>query len=197
MCPPSTGTAQLSAQTTGHQNGTRHDAGRLPKRETARSTGVELRGLEPLTPTLPVWSRRVRGSPPMCVVAGQRVARTIADWREPVRTPSAGHHRGAHPPTLERHRSSTQDHRRVGGERGDSRTTNSILVDHSLPRGCMCAGRERDDVRLRAHRSAANRPLGCHIGCHHSAGCGEAKASVNRGVLKHSPRYVSDCGGRA
>ena len=74
------------------------------KRRRPGRPWVELRGLEPLTPTLPVWSRRVRGSPPGYVCAGQRVARTIADWRGSVRTPSAGHHRGAHTLTLERHR---------------------------------------------------------------------------------------------
>lgn len=48
------------SETSGHQDGTRRDTGRLPEWETARSIGVELRGLQPLTPTLPVWPRPVR-----------------------------------------------------------------------------------------------------------------------------------------
>jgi hypothetical protein len=56
--------------------------GALPKRETPRLTAVELRGLEPLTPTLPGRLMRVyRGSLPF-ISAGQAPARATANAPE-------------------------------------------------------------------------------------------------------------------
>ena len=69
------------------RNGTTDDEGRSPKGRTAWSTSVELRGLEPLTPTLPGRHDRVRGGSLSFRMPFEVRVRPTADMGAPLRTP--------------------------------------------------------------------------------------------------------------
>jgi hypothetical protein len=72
----------------------------LPK-ENGLVTRVELRGLEPLTPTLPGRLAGIRGGPSRFLPAGQRAGKSFRDNSERPGTTRCGHHLGTtrRPPT--------------------------------------------------------------------------------------------------